>query len=312
LPLSSASGARVLPPDVAALQGRSNRELFDAGLRVLINEVSPRYFETFGMRLIAGRTFDESEAYVGGIEPAVIISESLALRLFGTANAAGRLLAFPAQGNLPRHEAPVIGIVNDVRSRDPRQPGDMMVYRPFGDVSVNHYVIVRTARRVDAVRAVQAAAASLDPVVPIAIDRTMDDLFNLRVARQRIFAWVLGVLAALGFVLAAIGIYGLVSQTVVERVREFGIRLAIGASALQILKLVLTQALVIAAVGVPIGLGLAALGSRYIASQLFGVTPLSPAIYAVATLTILAAVFASVMAPARRAVRVNPIEAMRE
>ena len=311
-PLTSSSGARVLPPDVAALPGKTNRELFDAGLRVLTNEVTPDYFRTLGMRIVAGRTFTEAEAYVPGIEPGVVISESLADRLFGTTNAMGRLVSFPGQGSLPRHDAPVVGVVNDVRWRGPRRPADYMIYRPFGDVSINHVVMVRSARpEAETERLVLAAAATLDPDVPIGWDRTMNDVFNRGVAQQRILAWVLGVLAALGFVLAAVGIYGLVSQGVVERVREFGIRIAIGAGRPQIARLVLWQAFVIAAVGVPLGLLLAGLASQLIAAQLFGVTPLAPTIYAVAALAVALAAFAAVVPPALRAVRVNPVDVMR-
>jgi predicted permease len=312
MPLASSSGSRVLPPDVAALQGKTNRELADLGLRVLTNEVTPGYFRTFGMHVVAGRTFTEAEAYTPGIEPGVIISASLAERLFGTTNAVGRLVSFPGQGGLPRHDAPVVGVVNDVRARGPRRPPDFMLYRPFGDVNVNHFVLVRSARsEAEVARLVQAAAATIDPIVPMGWDRSMTELFNRQVAEQRIFAGVLGVLAALGFLLAGIGVYGLVSQGVVERVREFGIRMAIGAGRGEIARLVLRQALVIAAIGVPLGLLLAGLGSQLVESQLFGVTPLAPGVYAAAVLALVAAVFVAVVPPALRAVRVNPVEVMR-
>ena len=312
LPLTSASGARVLPPDVAALHGKTNRELFNLGLRVLTNDVTADYFRRFGIRLVAGRTFTQTEAYTPGIEPGVVISASLAERLFGTTNAVGRLVSFPGQGGLPRHDAPVIGVVNDVRWRGPRRPPDFMLYRPFGDVNVNHFVLVRSARsEAEVARLVQAAAATIDPIVPMGWDRSMTELFNRQVAEQRIFAGVLGVLAALGFLLAGIGVYGLVSQGVVERVREFGIRMAIGAGRGEIARLVLRQALVIAAIGVPLGLLLAGLGSQLVESQLFGVTPLAPGVYAAAVLALVAAVFVAVVPPALRAVRVNPVEVMR-
>jgi putative ABC transport system permease protein len=302
----------VLPPDIAALTGRTNRELFDAGLRVLTNEVSPEYFRTFGMRMVAGRTFTEAEAYVPGAEPGVVISASLAERLFGATNALGRLVSFPAQGGLARHDAPVIGVVNDVRWRDPRQPTDLMVYRPFGDVSVNHFLLVRSSRSpAETGRLVQQAVAALDGDVPATWDRTMNELFDRRVGEQRIFAWVLGVLATLGFVLAAVGIYGLVSQGVVERMREFGIRVAIGAGRGEIVRLVVRQALVITAIGVPIGLLLSALASRVVAAHLFGVTPLAPGIYAVAVAGVSIAVLTALIAPSRRALHVDPVEAMR-
>ena len=311
-PLASRSGIRVLPPDVAVLQGKSNRELFDAGLRVLTNEVTSNYFQTLGMRLVAGRTFTEAEAYTPGIEPGVVISVSLAERLFGTRHAVGRLVAFPGQGGLARHDTPVLGVVSDVRWSGPRRPIDDLVYRPFGAISLNHMVIVRSSRpEAETERLVLAAAGALDPNVPIGWDRTLNDVFNRDVAEQRVFAWVLGILAGLGFLLAGVGIYGLVSQGVVERVREFGIRMAIGAGRGHIARLVVRQALLIAAAGVPVGLLLAGLGSQLIASQLFGITPLAPTAYVTAVLALVAAVFVAVVPPALRAVRVNPVDVMR-
>ena len=313
MPLASRSYMRVLPPDVAALQGRTNRELFDLGLRVLTEHVTPGYFRSVGMELVSGRTFTEREAYTSGIEPGVVISASLAERLFGTTQAVGRPVSFPGQGGQPRHDAPVIAVVNDVRWLGPRQPPEFVVYLPFGEVtSLNHFVLVRSGRsEAEIARIVQGAAASIDPVVPVGWDRSMTDLFHQYVAEERMLAAVLGVLAALGFLLAGVGVYGLVSQGVVERVREFGIRMAIGAGRAAIARLVLRQALVIAAIGVPLGLLLAGLGSQVVESQLFGVAPLAPAIYAVAIGVLLVAVCLAVVPPAVRAVRVNPVEVMR-
>jgi putative ABC transport system permease protein len=286
--------------------------LFDAGLRVLMNDVTADYFATLGMRFVAGRTFTESEAYTPGVEPAIIIGASLAERLFGTTQAVGRMVSFPGQGSLPQHDAPVVGVVNDVRWNDPRQPTAFLVYRPFGDLSVNHNLMVRSSRpEAETLRIVQAAAAEIDGNVPLMRNLTMTDFFNRRVAQQRIFAWVLGVLAALGFVLAGIGIYGLVSQTVVERLREFGIRLAIGATRGDIVRLVARQAAIIAGVGVPLGVLLAGYGATFVASQLFGVTPLAFGIYAAAVLALVVAVAVAVIPPARRALLVNPVEVMR-
>jgi predicted permease len=312
LPLMSRSSFRVLPPDIAALQGQSNKELFDLGIRSLSNEVTSDYFRAFGIRVLFGRTFTESEAYTPGAEPGVVISESLAERLFGTSNAVGQTLSFPGQGALPRHDAPVIGVVTDVRWRGPRESSDFIVYRPFGDLGINGTLVVRsTLARADVSGLVRAAAAAIDAAVPIQFDLSMNQIFDRRNAQQLIFAWVLGILASIGFALAAVGIYGLVSQAVLERVREFGIRLAIGAPRAGVARLVLRQAVVIVAIGVPIGMLIAGLSSRLIAAQLFGVAPLAVGVYLAATAALLVAVFAAVIHPVVRAVRVNPVDVMR-
>jgi predicted permease len=312
VPLTSSSGMRVLPPALAAQTGLSTRELAAQSLRVLSNDVTPDYFRVTGMRVIAGRTFTVDEAYATGPSPAVVISAALAEKLFGTVQAAGRRLSFPAQGSLPRYEAAIVGVVNDVRWRGPRRASDEMVYLPFGNVEFQNWLMVRSPRPAGEVsRLVQHAAAGIDPNAPASWDRTMTDVFTRRVADELVMAWTLGVLSAVGVALAIVGIYGLVSQSVVERVREFGIRVAIGAGRGEIVRLVARQAVVIAGIGIPLGLVSAGWGSKLVAAQLFGVTPLAPGVYAVAVISLICAVIVAVVAPARRAVGVNPVDVMR-
>ncbi|HYN08057.1 MAG TPA: ABC transporter permease [Vicinamibacterales bacterium] len=307
-------GARVLPPDqAAATLGKPNREAFQAALRILTNDVTPGYFETFGMRFLAGRTFTETEAYTAGAEPAVIISASLAQRLYGTTHAVGRPLTFPAQGSLPRHDAPVVGVVNDVRWGSPTDKEEFLVYRPVADsAGLGQILAVRSsARPADVVRLVQAEVSKLDPALPMSRDRTLAALLDERLTQQRLNAWALAVLAALAFLLAAIGIHGLVSQTVADRLREFGIRLAVGASRPQVMRLVLRSALLIIAIGAPLGLLLAGLGSQLVESRLFGVRPLDAMVYAVASLALAAVVVLASLGPAWRASRVDPVNVLR-
>jgi predicted permease len=307
-------GSRVLPPKEAAeTLAKSNREAFAAAIRILTNDVSPEYFKAFGMRFLTGRTFTEAEAYTEGIEPAVIISASLAERLYGTTNAVGRLVTFPAQGNLPRHDAPVVGVVNDVRWGNPTRPVELLLYRPFADsAGLGQIFAVRaSAGSPDVVRMVRAEAAKLDPMLPMARDRTLVALLDERLTQERTSAWTFATLAGLGFLLAAVGIHGLVSQTVADRMREFGLRLAIGATRLEVVRLVLRSALLVIAIGAPLGLLMAGLGSQYIESRLFGVKPLDAVIYTVASLTLAAVVVLASLAPAWRASRVDPVDVLR-
>jgi ABC-type antimicrobial peptide transport system permease subunit len=126
-----------------------------------------------------------------------------------------------------------------------------------------------------------------------------------------VYASVLTLLGGLGFLLAAVGLYGLLAQSVAERTREFGIRMAIGASRRQVFALVLRNAALIGAAGGTAGLGLALLGARLIESQLWGVTAREPAVYAAATVALLLVVVAAAAWPARAATRVQPVEALR-
>ncbi len=293
--------------------GKPNREAFQAALRILTNDVTPGYFQTFGMRFVAGRTFTEAEAYTEGAEPAVIISASLAERLFGTTNAVGRPLTFPGQGSLPRHDAPIVGVVNDVKWGSPTGRDEFLVYRPVADsAGLGQILAVRSsATSAEVVRMVQLEASRLDPALPVSRDRTLTALLDERLTQQRLNAWALAVLAALAFLLAAIGIHGLVSQAVADRMREFGIRLAVGASRAQVVRLVLRGALLVIAIGAPLGLALAGAGSHLVESQLFGVRPLDAAIYVAAAFALAAVVIAASVGPAWRASRVDPVNVLR-
>jgi ABC-type antimicrobial peptide transport system permease subunit len=139
----------------------------------------------------------------------------------------------------------------------------------------------------------------------------MDEIASLRLGQERLFAWVLSVLAGLGFLLAAVGIHGLVSQTVVERTREFGVRLAIGATRGHVVGLVFRSALVVMLIGAPAGLVVAYLASRLVESRLYGVTPADPGVYATAIAALLAVVFLASLIPARTASRANPVDVLR-
>ena len=215
-------------------------------------------------------------------------------------------------GDLQRSDALVVGVVNDVRWRDPREPIQHIVYLPFAAEMPSTFLMVQSARSVEETRAmVQSASARIDPALPLASDLTMTAVANRRILQQRIFAWMLGVLAALGFLVAGIGTYGLASQAVIDRLREFGIRLAIGAQPAQIVALVIRQAASIVLVGVPAGLLLAALLSRGFTAQLFGVGPLEPRVYVSASVVVVVAVLLALIGPSRRVLRINPSEVIR-
>jgi putative ABC transport system permease protein len=130
-------------------------------------------------------------------------------------------------------------------------------------------------------------------------------------SEQRVFAWMLSLLAALGFVLAALGLYGLIAQATIERRREFGIRLALGARAGDIVRLIARYATLVASIGTVIGLTLSYFGTRLIQRLLFGVTPLDPAIYAASAIALAAVVALACIGPAWRATRVHAAEVLR-
>jgi putative ABC transport system permease protein len=147
--------------------------------------------------------------------------------------------------------------------------------------------------------------------VPLHLPRSLAEGIEFQMAGQRIIASVLGLLASLGLLMAAVGLYGLVAETVVDRTREFAVRMAIGAGPRSILLAVLQRALVLAGIGIAVGIALAAGLARAIRSQLFGVTEMEPWAYLSAAGLLAAVVVLASLAPAVRATRMNPVDVLR-
>jgi predicted permease len=274
-------------------------------------EVSPDFHRAAGIRLLAGRMFTFDDLARTGAAP-VVISETLARQLFNTTAAVGRMLVME---DAAARELHVVGVIKDVHWDELSEPAPPLLLRPMLDarfLSINNAVLVRSPDSYpDVLRRLRAVVASMDPGLSITAAEPLDVLVDRRLGRERLFASVLTALAVIGFLLAAIGIHGLVAQTVVERSREFGIRLAIGASRWSIVRGVLQSSLLILLIGAPIGLVVAYLASRLIASWLFGVTPGDVAIQAAAVVALLGVVLVASLTPALRAARTNPVDILR-
>jgi len=202
----------------------------------------------------------------------------------------------------------------DVDRSIEREP-DPFMYQPFAQFRSGGtrgvYMIKSTlpARRVGEVAT--ATAARTAKAVPLSLARSLTSGIDRELSEQRVFAWMLSLLGTLGFALAALGLYGLIAQATIERRREFGIRLALGASRGDIVRLVARHALMVSSLGVAIGLCLSYFGTRVIQSMLYGVSRLDPVVYmaAVATLTVVVAL--ACFGPALRALRVQAVEVLR-
>jgi predicted permease len=283
-----------------------------SGLLVTSNYVSAGYFRTLRLPLAAGREFTPSEVETTGQKAAVVLSEALATKLFGTPAAVGRVVTLPASLGVPSQDVPVVGVARDAHWYG-FAASEMLMYLPMGDDAPVATMLVRSSRSpADVLDRARAAVRTIDPSVPVVSSGTMTQFIEEGMAEQRLRAWLFGVLSAIGFLLAAVGIYSLVSQAVTDRTREFGIRRAVGASTAQVVRQVLRQAAVVIAIGVPLGIGVAVLGSRLIEGQLFGIAPTSPVVYATAALGLGAVVLFACVAPARRATRVDPAAVLRE
>lgn len=284
----------------------------------LFKYVSPGFYQTAGTRIIAGRDLSWTEVY--GLRPVVMVSENLARELWDTPSAAvgKRLREFEG---MPWAE--VIGVVQDVREKGLQEKAPEIVYwpalvgnpdgpRPPNAIQTVTFVIRSDRAGTESfLSEIQHGVWSVNSNLPLASVRTMQQVYDKSVARTSFTLVMLGIAGAMALALGIIGIYGVISYSVSQRKREIGIRLALGAQSGDVVSMVLRQGARLALLGVGIGVA-AALGlARLMTSLLFGVTPHDPLTFgAVAALLILIALIACYV-PARRAMRVDPIVALR-
>jgi putative ABC transport system permease protein len=270
------------------------------------NSVSPDYFRAMEMRVLKGRTFTDHDDDKSPL--VVIISETMARRYWPNEEPLGKRL-----GHGPDRWREVVGVVKDVKhfGLDADTPPTMyfpmrqvpargmnLVVRSSGDPS-NLAPAVRTQVWVD------------DKNLAIANLTTMKDLVSSSITQQRFILLLLGCFAALALLLAAIGIYGVMSYAVTQRTHEIGIRMALGARRGDVLKLVVRNGITLALIGIAIGLVLAFALTRLMASLLFGVTPTDPMTFASVSAGLVIVALVACFIPARRATKVDPLVALR-
>jgi putative ABC transport system permease protein len=274
--------------------------------------VSPGFFQTVRIPLIAGRDFTDADLdHEGEKSGTVVVSRSLAQQLFPAGDALGSsvTLTYPV-GKVVE----VIGIVGDVRGQPVTDEPEPWAYHPAGNVGwpIWGTIQVRSALpTTQAIATIRQVARKVDPLVmPYGVEPFGASVDRV-LTEQRLFAKLSAVFAAIGALLAAIGIYGMMAGAVSERRKEFGIRLALGAGSSRVLSLVLRNALALAAIGVVIGLGSATGLRRFVASRLYGVSPLDPLTLGLAVAGMLALATAATLIPALRAARVDPVRSLR-
>ncbi len=283
----------------------------DDYLQVQMIPVTPGWFELLRVPALSGRTFRQEDWRAGG-SAGVVLTASLARRLFGRTDVAGRAVS---GGFVDRKSMTVVGVVRDFTTAyAPDEPQDAF-FVTYADAPAFHgfTLLVRT-RRFDpeVARRIRGAVEALLPDQPVGdptpLSARVDDIH----AEERIFSRLLGLLSILAVTLAAVGLYGVVAFGVVARRRELGVRLALGAEARDVASVVLGHAASIVSAGVVLGLGGAWALSRVLESRLFGVAPVDPASYAAAALLFATVAGAACWAPTRRAMRVDPAVTLRE
>lgn len=274
--------------------------------------VTPGYFEATGARLVEGRWFAESDA--AGSRPVAIVDTLLASRMWPGRSAIGeRLKADPGTTGTPGVTVTIVGVVRHVRHREITRDLREQIYFPAAQSHRNPlaYVVKGQTDPADAVASVRRVMADLDPALPIYDVRPLAS-YTRDARAVRAFTLVLALaFAGSAIALAAVGIYGVISYTAAGRRREFGVRLALGARALQVATLVLRDAVVLAVIGTALGCGGAVLAAPLLRTQLYSVSPFHPAAYLAGSgLVLLTAVVASCI-PAMRAARTSPLQSLR-
>jgi putative ABC transport system permease protein len=285
--------------------------------------VSPHYFTAFRIPLLRGRTFEDRDT--GKSERVVIINQAMANKYWPKDNPVGQRIMIGGSALGPDFAEPVrevIGIVGSVRENGLSNSDQGVMYIPQaqttdGLTKLANSVLpmswaIRTSNDPSALNAaIQREIMAVDGQLPISKIRTMEQVVSESTARQNFNMLLLSIFAGLALLLAAIGIYGLMSYTVEQRTQEIGIRMALGAGRGDMLKLIVRQGMLLAGIGVAIGLAAAFGLTRLLASLLFGVKTTDPATYAaVALVLITVALFASYV-PARRATKIDPLIALR-
>ena len=276
--------------------------------------VSDALFSTLGVPLLRGRVFDVRDEI--GNPPSVIISESLAKKYFSGVDPIGRRLKIggPERPIGPKNPwLEVVGVVGDIKYSGLDAAPEPTYYMPYRQNPWNdQFVVVRAASDPAALAsAAREAVAALDKDVPVARLRTMDELMTASVAPPKFRTVLVTIFALVGLLLAAIGIYGVMAFAVAERTHELGVRIALGADRSAVLRLVLGETIALAAIGIGLGLAGALAATRLIQSLLFGVTATDGLTFmAISALLVVTALVASYV-PARRALRVDPMVALR-
>ena len=308
LPVSG--GGSIIHFNITGHPPKSPHEFVAAGYRT----ITPKYLETLGVPLMKGRLFTQADNEKA--PPVVIINSTMVRDFFPNENPLGKHLQL---GALPDQQVPVmeiVGVVGDVRPGLGIDPQSEM-YLPFRQADLvlpvfQLSVVMRTAGDPSLqTAALRSALAEIDPNQPLVNVRTMEQNMAATVAQPRFRAWLIGIFAALALVLAAVGVYGVMSYTVTQRTSEIGVRVTMGAQPEDVFRIIVRECLWFALWGVGVGLLTALALTRLLRTFLFGISAYDPITYVSVSILLTLVAVAACYFPARRATRVDPLVALR-
>lgn len=288
---------------------------------VQMNAVSPGFFATLGTKIVAGRDFNEHDALnvtapnlslpvSQSGQRAVIVNEAFVKRYFGGRNPLGARVAMGAAPDA-KPDSEIVGVVENISYRNVREQWEQAYFPTGTELSGSNFYVRFRGTPESAFRAIRAILRNADPTLPISYFRTLDEQIERSLNTERILAALSSSFGTLALLLSLVGLYGVISFAVNQRTREIGIRMALGATRLSAIWLVLRDALVMIAGGTAIALPCVWALGRLVESQLYDVKPTDPITILVATLVLCSTALGAALIPARRASAVNPTEALR-
>ncbi len=281
---------------------------------VRVSIIEPSFFQTMGIPILRGRTFSEDEDQPKG-RPVTIVNQAFVRKFFPSEDPIGkRIQPDLTSDDNPKAMHEIIAVTADVKRERLTEQATPEIYLPYAPMNITspYYALRVAGNPASYVNSVRAAVASLDKDAPIYRIHTYDDLVALNTAQSRFQTLLLTAFAAIALLLAAIGLYAVLSYMVVQRTHEIGLRMALGAQRGNVLKLILNRGMALAVVGVALGAGVSALLTRFLGTLLYDVRPLDPITFiAVAGVLLAVSAIASAI-PATRAAGLDPMKTLRD
>ncbi|HEX8474382.1 MAG TPA: ABC transporter permease [Pyrinomonadaceae bacterium] len=279
-------------------------------LRSEVHEITPNYFRTMGIPFLKGRDFTDRDA--PGSPAVVIINQSLATRFFANEDPIGKRISLTPFGQPPVW-IQIVGVAGDVRHTGlAAEPGPQLYTPYYQDPVLNMSLVVRTkSNPMSVASSVRNEIRKADGEIPVFGVRSLEQMASESIAPRRITMLLLGFFAVLALVLAAVGIYGIMSYSVTQRTHEVGIRMALGAQPRDILKMIVKQGMLLTLIGVAVGFVAAFAATSVLASFLYGVSSTDLVTFVTAPLILMAVAILACVVPARRATKVDPMTALR-
>ena len=269
--------------------------------------VSTDYFRSLGITLVAGRDFTDQDT--AGAPKVTIINEKLARKYFGDSNPIGKKI-----GTEDVPDTVIVGVVKDAQYLNLREPAARHFYAPIAqqprlfDLTMHVKTVGEPTALVEQVR---GQVLNLDPHLPIYGVTTLSAQIDDSLAQERLLTWLCTAFGLLATLLTALGLYGVLAFSVAQRTREIGIRVALGAQARDVFRLIIGQGMLLISAGVLLGLAASFASTRFIGSLLFGITPTNASTFVLVSVGLALLALLACYLPARRATKVNPLEALR-